>query len=146
MKIFGATDVYLNNTQGLERIPLDGWCPGLSSDLFVPLSDDLAMPADYAPLWVPSEMQRKNETQEIEPTATSPETKDQLVETDASKDDRVDEHQGEGEVEELVSFFGDAGFAVGEVQGLPSGATRITLKDLFGSMHAKDPEYARLGG
>ncbi|MDY6988920.1 MAG: hypothetical protein SWQ30_12790 [Thermodesulfobacteriota bacterium] len=146
MKMFGATDVYLNSSQGLEGIPVDGWNPGLSPDSFVPLSDDLVMPADYAPLWDPSEMPPKKETQKVESAAMSPETKDQLIQANGTNNDQVDELQGEEEVDELVSFFGDAGFTVGEVKTLPSGTTRITLEDLFGPMQAKEREFARLGG
>jgi hypothetical protein len=49
------------------------------------------------------------------------------------------------DVEDLVTFLKDMGHTVQEVKTLPSGVTRISVKDLIAAQKVHEPELVRIG-
>jgi len=145
MKLFGATDLYLNNTKGIGPVAMPdlglnsdlGWAAPISSG--IPLSSDSFIP--IRPVTQRDAVIPKQAKASMSSTQT--ETKGDRKEPSFAEGEA---HSSEKhEVGELLSFLDEAGVGVGEVKTLPSGATKITLEDLFGPMHTKEPEFVRVG-
>jgi hypothetical protein len=146
LKLFGASDLNLNDAQGLES-PFDTELGmGFSHTWDVPLSPVLPMPLDYpfelsTPLNVHGQIQTGDESPVPADKAGSflP-----ALTAGTVKSEQVSHDTGKNELDELLAFLSQAGHSVSEVKALPSGAMRITVDDLMAMSQVRQPSLVRV--
>ena len=124
MTLFGATDLYLNYAGEINRVSADDLGP--APLVGVPLSSPLPVPLAL-PLSGSLSPERQREAEALVPTRIEGPRPAMTAKT--SQQEEPDETPDANALEDLLGFLGEAGLGVSEVKALPSGATRITVKD-----------------
>jgi hypothetical protein len=146
-KLFGATDLYLQYTQGFDKLALAsleaGQSPSLNPPPLPPLPKPLGFP-DAQPVI-------KNEPKEIENTANTnlPDRGTYLIpvlEDNTAQIEHFEKNKDRNELDDFLSSLEETGFKVSEVEKLASGVTRISVKDLIGMGNTPEPELVKVRG
>jgi hypothetical protein len=140
MKLFGATDAFLSYSKDINKLSFAATGVGFGSSLDVPLGPALplgkyAFEPVYEKVAVKSDVFLLPEKTEI--PVLNPQF-DQIEQNDHAN--------SADEIESLLELLDKSGLKVDEVKALPSGGTRITVDDLFGMKHTREPEFVRVRG
>ena len=145
-KLFGATDLYLQYSHGIDRLSLASMGVEQSLSLNAPLPPALPMPMgfpDVHPVF-------GTDSKKIGDTVTTnvvSDTDSNLVPGfgyDTAQIEYLD--QSNNELEDLLNSLEGNGLVVSEVERLSAGVTRISVEDLLGARNAKEPELVRVRG
>jgi len=134
MKLFGATDAFLDYSQGFNDVSFSAIEIGLGPASFVPLPTQLPL-GDSLP--EADHVYKTSETILLPEKADISEPKIGQIEHNA------DIKQAE-DLEGLLSILDSSGLKVSDVETLPSRVTRITLDDLFDISKSREPEYVKV--
>jgi len=173
MSLFGATDLYLNNTAGLDQASVglfaQGSLTGAWGDApilaFEPLSHEItAQPNPDNPESFPGEHHRSigeiimASQKESKTVAEVPEQDPVILDhpepvTSYESDhgpEQVQADETKTDLEYLTGALSDSGHRVSDVKKLPSGAVRITVEDLIQGQEIgrlrPEPVFAGAGG
>jgi hypothetical protein len=140
MKVFGATDAFLSYSKDISKLSFATTGVGFGSSLGVPLPPALplgksAFEPVYEKVAVKSDEFLLPEKTEIP-----------VLNPELDQKERNDQANNTGELDDLLGLLDKSGFKVDEVKALPSGVTRITVNDLFGMKHDREPEFIRVRG
>ena len=140
MKLFGATDAFLGYSADIDKLSFAATCLGFGSSLDVPLGPALSLEN------IALENGLGNETVKSNTYLLPENTEDPILYQEFDQKERNDQANNTGELEDLLGLLGKSGFKVDEVKALPSGVTRITVNDLLGMNHVREPEFVRVRG
>ena len=140
MKFFGATDAFLGYSKDIDKLSFAATSLGFGSSLDVPFSpalplENIALENDFGDETVKSNLYLLPEK-----------TEDPIFYPQFEQKERNDQANNTSELEELLGLLDKSGFKVDEVKALPSGITKITVNELLGMNHGREPEFIRVRG
>ena len=140
MKLFGATDAFLGYSKDINSLSFAAMGVDFGASLSVPLPP--ALPLEKLALeTVPGKVAVKFDAYLLPEKTEVPTLYPEL-----DQKEQNDKANNADELEDLLDFLGKSGLKVNEVKALPSGVTRITVDDLLGMNHTKEPEFVRVRG
>lgn len=147
-KLFGATGLYLQYSQGFDRLSLASLEVGQSPSLNAPLPPSVPMSMKY-PDALPAIEAKPIEIEKTANTDVVFDTCGNLIPTlmdYRGQIEYVDQKKNSNELEDLLNSLDETGLKVSEVEKLSAGVTRISVEDLIGTRNAKEPELVRVRG
>jgi hypothetical protein len=147
MSFLKATQQFIKKTMVPENLPQTGYALGYDHSNDAQLGVKIPMPWGYpvSDWFTPKTGQLKPLNNNDSRTACEADVHLPVCAPKKIQNQQACKNQAD-ELEGLLYELDAAGLRVSGMKALPSGAMRITVDDLLGKKHLREPEFVRVGG
>ena len=146
MSFFKATEQFIKKTLVAEKLPQAEFALGYDHTNDAQLGSPMPMPWGYpvSDWFTPKTGQLEPLNSNESHTACEAEVYLPVCAPKSDQNQQACNNQAE-ELEMLLYTLDEAGLRVSEMKALPSGAMRISVDDLLGKKHVREPVFVRVG-